>query len=160
MWQQIIHGFQLAVHHFGELLLRAIDQIVEILLRIPDLLLIRIGAFITNVKIGIQPRLKLHYADVELFFHQHRQGTFCRCGTRRVGIKVHDDVLAEPAQQSHLRFAECRSGTGDHVVQSGHVHADAVEVPFHHDRVIQLPDRLFGLVQVEKYLSLGIDRTL
>src|SRR5258706_15477827 len=109
---------------------------------------------------GIRPRLTLPSAVLAFSSPAHRQASSSRLVTRRVGIKVHDDVLAEPAQQSLLRFAECRSGTGDHVVQSGHAHADAVEVPFHHDRVIQLPDRLFGLVQVEEYLSLGIDRTL
>ena len=77
---------------------------------------------------------------------------------RRVGIKIYDDVFAEPSQQPHLRLRKCRAGTRSHVVKARGVHGNAIHLAFNNNHVAQLADRLFGAVQVVQHAALVSDR--
>ena len=108
--------------------------------------------------IGIETAFERHHFDFEVLFCQ--QGNrFLRCvGACCIGIEVDRHALGVPAQQVYLhRGKSCPAG-GQYILHAGHVGANAVHLALDQYRKVQLPDRLPRLVQVEKYLALGIER--
>ena len=139
---------------------RTFDEVVEIFLRMLQGFIVSNLAFAPDVEVRIESAVQRQHFDLEILADQQRQGAFGRSRTCRVGIEVHDNVLAEASQQPCLQLRERRSRTGDHVVITRCVDGDAIHLAFDQDRVFEFADRLFRFVQVEQHARLGVDRRL
>ena len=135
----------------------ALDQIIEIFLRMPQGLAVSVFALAANVEIGIEALLEREHFDLKFFLDQQAQSALRGFGSRRIGIEIDHDILAEASEQLGLDLGKGRAGAGDDVVKSGSVDGDAIHLAFDQDRVIQLANRFFGLVKIEEHAALGID---
>ena len=159
--QEIVHGFDLAFSAaHGELRAGALDEVIEIFLRSLQRRGVGVFAFAADVEVGIESLLEGEHLDLKFLFHQQAESALGGLGSGRVGIEVHDYVLAETAEQLGLQLGEGGAGTGDHVVKSGGVDGDAIHLAFDQDRVVEFRDPFFGQVEIEQHLALGIDRRL
>ena len=159
--QQIVQGLHLALGAaHGELRAGALDQVVEIFLRVLERFAVGVFAFAADVEVGIESLLEGEHFDGEFFFDQQAEGAFGGFRSGGVGIEIHDNVLAEAAEQLGLQLGEGGAGTGDHVVKSGGVDGDAIHLAFDEDGVVELLDPFLGEVEIEEHLALGIDRGL
>ena len=144
----------------GELGAGALDQVVEIFLRVAQSVAVSVFAFAADVEIGIESLLEGEDFDLEFFFDQQAQGTFGGFGAGGVGVEVDDDVLAEAPEQLGLQFGEGGAGTGNHIVESGGEDGDAIHLAFDEDGVIEFLDPLLGEVEIEQDSAFRVDRRL
>ncbi len=161
MRQQIIQRLHFALSTAnGELVLGALDQVIEITLRVFERLAVSIFTFAADEEIRVEAGFQSQHFDLEFFFDQKTQGALGGLGTGGVGIEIHDNVLAEAAQQPGLEFGEGGSGTGDHVVKASRVDRNAIHLALDQDGVIKLANRFLGLIEIEQDARLGVDRGL
>ena len=101
--QEVIQRLHFALRNtYGKLCPRPFDEVIEILLRVPQRLLVGCGSLAPDVKIGIEAGLERQDLDLEVFADQQRQRALGRSSAGGVGIEVNDDVLAESSQQPGL----------------------------------------------------------
>ena len=129
---------------------RAVDQIVEILLRTAQRLAVSLFALAADIEIGIEALLQRQNFNLEFFFDQQAQRALGGFGAGGIGIKVHHDILAEAAQQFRLHLGKGRAGAGDDVVKSGGVNGNAIHLAFDQNGVIEFADSFFRLVKIEE----------
>ena len=159
--QQIVHRFLLAVSAaHGELRAGALDQVVEIFLRVAQGFAVGVFAFAADVEVGIESLFESEDLDLKLFFDQQADGALSGFGSGGVGIEVHDDVLTEAAEQLGLQLGESGAGAGDDVMKSGGEDGNAIHLAFDQDGVVELLHPFFREVEIEENLALGIDRGL
>ncbi len=159
--QQIVHRLLFSVAGTdGKLRPRPFDQIVEIFLRILERGAIGFFALAANVEIGIEALFEGQNFYGEFFFDQQAEGAFGGLRSGRIGIEIHNRILAEAPEQLGLQFGEGGAGTGDHVLESGGVDGDAIHLTFDQDGVVEFPDPFLGEVEIEQDLAFGIDLSL
>ena len=96
MGQQVVHGLHLALGAaHGELRAGALDQVIEIFLRMLQRFAVGVFALAADVEIGIESLLQGQHFDLKFFFDQQAQRAFGGLGPRGIGIEVHDHILAE-----------------------------------------------------------------
>ena len=159
--QEIVHRFVFAFGAAdGKLRACALDQVVEVFLRVAQGLTVGVLAFAADVEVGIESLLEGEDLDLEFFFDEQAQSTLGGLCSGRVGVEVHDYILAEAAEQLGLQLGEGGTGAGDDILESGGEDGDAIHLAFDEDGIVELLDPFLGELKVEQDTALGVDRRL
>ncbi len=118
------------------------------------------SAALADVAVGVETIFESDDLDLESFFGEHDDGFFRGIGAGGVGIEVDDDLAGEALEQVDLVLGEGGAAGGKHVLDPGEIDGDAVHLAFNEDDEVVLADGLFGLIQIEEHLPLGIERSL
>ena len=94
--QKIVDGLYLAFRAADrELTPGTLDQVVEIALRMLQVVGIGIFALAPDEEIRVKSGLKRKYLDLKFFFDQQAEGALGGFCARSVRIEIHNDILAE-----------------------------------------------------------------
>src|SRR5437773_12178743 len=88
--------------------------------------------------------------DLTFLCHQQAESTFGSLGPSRIRIEIDHYVTRKASQKQRLKLGKGSPRAGDHIVKAGGEYRDAVHLTFDQDGVVQLADRLLGLVEIKQ----------